>query len=100
VGADEMPGYVLGTMLIKRRAFFRVGRFETTWEIGEFIDWYAKAVEEELKALMLPDVLLLRRLHRTNQGVLKREAQSDYLQILKAALDRRRAKEKRQGGVS
>jgi hypothetical protein len=39
-----VPGMVPGTMLIKRDAFSRVGKFQSDWKVGEFIDWYARAV--------------------------------------------------------
>ncbi|MER3447561.1 MAG: glycosyltransferase family 2 protein [Candidatus Dadabacteria bacterium] len=88
---DElMLGYVTGAMLIRRNAFLRVGPFETRWQVGEFIDWYLKAVERDLKSLMMPEVVLKRRLHNTNTVIRERKSQTDYIRILKASLDRRR----------
>jgi glycosyltransferase involved in cell wall biosynthesis len=92
--AASLPGYHPGAMLIRRAAFFRVGYFETRWDVGEFVDWYAKAVERGLKSLMLPEVFLQRRLHETNLGVSKRDCRTDYARILKAALDRRRRQDR------
>ena len=40
---------------------------------------------------MLPQVILERRLHLTNNGIRERESKSHYVQVVKAALDRRRA---------
>lgn len=88
--AEVMPGYVAGCMLIRREAFLRVGLFETNWRVGEFIDWYLKAVERGLKSFMLPEVILRRRLHITNTVIRERKSQTDYVRILKASLDRRR----------
>ncbi|GBE35352.1 hypothetical protein BMS3Bbin06_01890 [bacterium BMS3Bbin06] len=77
-------------MLIKREAFERVGLFESAWRMGDFIDWYARAMEQKLKSFMLPDVVLKRRIHDANMGIRERNARGDYLRILKASLDRRR----------
>ena len=90
VPIEPMPGYSAGTMLIKRASFLRVGLFETTWEIGEFVDWYAKAIEKGLRSAILAEVVTRRRLHDSNQGVRKRDSRMDYVRVLKAALDRRR----------
>ena len=91
--SDEvLPGYVAGTMLIKRDAFYRVGLFETDWRVGEFIDWYLKAMEQGLKSFLLPKVVMKRRIHENNMGIRERKHQTDYARILKAALDRRREK--------
>jgi glycosyltransferase involved in cell wall biosynthesis len=89
----SMPGYLPSTMLIKRDSFFRVGPFATNWRIAEWLDWYSKAVEKGLKSLMLPKVVMKRRLHTTNIGIRERRSQTEYVRILKAALDRRREKD-------
>jgi glycosyltransferase involved in cell wall biosynthesis len=82
-------GYVKGTMLITRSAFFRVGLFDPKWTIGDFVDWYVRAEEMGLKSLMLPEVLLKRRIHSNNMGVREKAQRKDYARILKRALDRR-----------
>jgi glycosyltransferase involved in cell wall biosynthesis len=89
---ELMPGYIAGTMLIKREAFFRVGLFNTHLKLGEFIDWYIKVTEQGLKSSILPEVLLKRRIHDANMGISERKSRTDYVRILKASLDRRRAK--------
>lgn len=89
--AAPSAGYVAGTMLIRRDSFFRVGEFSTDVKVGEFIDWYAKALEKGFSHRMLPDVVTRRRLHGNNTTVRHRSAQPDYVRILKASLDRRRA---------
>ena len=89
--AGMVPGMVPGTMLIKRDAFLRVGKFLGDWKVGEFIDWYARAVELQLRSLVLPELLLWRRIHDSNQGVRERQSVTDYARVLKAKLDRKRA---------
>ena len=90
---DElMPGVSAGTMLVKRNSFFRVGLFNTKWRKGVFNDWYLRANELGLKTLMLHDLLMFRRLHRSNHGIINRDKSVDYVRMLKASLDRRRTK--------
>ncbi len=90
ITADVMAGYHVGTMLIRKKAFQQVGLFETQWRVGEFISWQAKATDLGLPMVMLPQVVMERRLHATNLGRLERSATSDYLQIVRTALERRR----------
>ena len=87
---ETMPAYGACTLLIKREAFLRVGFFATGWCVGEFIDWYLKAMELRLKSLMLPAVLMKRRVHGKNTVIRHTDSKTDYLHILKASLDRRR----------
>ena len=50
--------------------------------MGGFIDWYARATELGLGFAMLPDVLLKRRIHRTNTGRERHETPG-YTRIVK-----------------
>lgn len=88
---EKMPGYVAGTMVIKKESFIHVGPFETNLQIGEFIQWYTRVKEKSLESFMLPDIILKRRLHTDNMTIRKRDSNIDYVRILKASLDRRRA---------
>jgi glycosyltransferase involved in cell wall biosynthesis len=91
-GAELLPGQHVGTLLIKREAFFGVGPFATNWRVGEFIDWCARAMEKGLRSVMRPEVVMLRRLHANNMMIRERDASADYARILKASLDRRRGR--------
>jgi len=85
-----LAGMFAGTMVVRRSSYERVGPFETDWRVGEFVDWYARAQEQGLQSFVMPDIVLRRRLHKSNMGVRLRDARGDYARILKASLDRRR----------
>src|SRR2546423_14181106 len=78
-------------MLNKRASFGRVRPFAEDVRVGVTVDWYARATEAGLRSAMLPEVVLERRLHLTNNGLRERDSRQQYLHVLKAALDRRRA---------
>jgi glycosyltransferase involved in cell wall biosynthesis len=75
---DRVAGCLPTNMLMRRETFLRVG------------DWSARADEMGLSTTLLDDVLFERRLHADNNGIREREHRSHYLQVVKAALDRRR----------
>jgi glycosyltransferase involved in cell wall biosynthesis len=77
-------------MLIRRASFFRAGLFSATLRVGVTVDWYARAQEQGLRSLALDDVVLERRIHTQNNGLRERDARLQYVQVLKAAIDRRR----------
>lgn len=91
IPVEVMPGYHVGIMMIRREAFLRVGFFDTELRVGEFIAWYARATDMGLKTVMLPEVVMHRRLHDTNLGISQRDARTDFARILKTSLDRKRA---------
>jgi glycosyltransferase involved in cell wall biosynthesis len=80
----------VGTMLIRRESFLRVGYFDPAWRLGETVDWFLRAKELGLQGALLPEVLLRRRVHGANTGLRDRHHRGDYARIVKAALDRRR----------
>lgn len=92
VPAAPVPGFIAGTMLISRARFNEVGEFFEVNQVGEFVDWYLRAQEKQIPVEMHSDVLLHRRIHKTNMGrqpeIYQRQG---YLKILKAGLARRRA---------
>jgi glycosyltransferase involved in cell wall biosynthesis len=92
IHAKVMRGFFKGCMLIRRDSFFRVGMFDIRWKLGDFIDWYSRAMEKPLKSIMLDELLVLRRIHANNTGIRDRKFRPEFVRILKASLDRRRRK--------
>jgi glycosyltransferase involved in cell wall biosynthesis len=89
----RIAGFVAGTLFIGRDHFLDVGYFDTSLKTGEFIDWYLKAEESGLQSVMLPQTLLHRRVHSGNHGIRQRRFQSEYVRVIKAALDRKRGQQ-------
>jgi glycosyltransferase involved in cell wall biosynthesis len=87
----DVPWPTPNLMLVKRDSFLRVGLFSTDLKVGIGVDWHARANELGLRSAVPPIVVLERRLHAENNGIRQRESKPQYLHVLKAALDRRRA---------
>lgn len=86
-----VPGHHPGTMLIRRAVFDRVGGFSETYQQAEVLEWMTRLMQQDVNCLMLPDVLMYRRIHDANKGIANPGANLQYLQILKKHLDRKRA---------
>ncbi len=95
-----MPGFLTGMMLIRKEALHRYGEFESQWDIGEDLSWMARAQDMGIKKILLPETLVLRRLHETNQGIRFKDHRNQLTHILKASLDRRRQAATRDDGGS
>jgi glycosyltransferase involved in cell wall biosynthesis len=87
----DVPWPTPNLMLVTRESFLRVGVFSTELKVGIGVDWYARANEFGLRSAVPAIVVLERRLHAENNGIRQRESKPQYLHVLKAALDRRRA---------
>jgi glycosyltransferase involved in cell wall biosynthesis len=63
---EDVPGYVMQSMLARARTFEKVGLLDATLRIGEDTDWIARAEDMGVQREVLEDVLLFRRLHERN----------------------------------
>lgn len=88
---EPMPWTAPNLMLIRREAFHRVGPFTTTVRVGVTVDWFARAAEAGLRYAILPEVVLERRLHTANNGLRERASRSQYIEVIRQAMERRRA---------
>lgn len=88
--APPQPWAAPNLMLIRRASFERVGPFATDLRVGVTVDWYARATELELRSHVIPRVVLERRLHTQNNGIREQDARAQYIQVLKASIERRR----------
>jgi glycosyltransferase involved in cell wall biosynthesis len=87
---EPQPGIHAGALLIRRPAFERSSGFDESIQVGDFLDWYARAIETGLTFATIDDVVLRRRLHGTNTMRTLRDERAEYARVIKAALDRRR----------
>jgi glycosyltransferase involved in cell wall biosynthesis len=87
----RLPGLSASTFLIRRSDFKKVGNFNVDCRMGEFIEWYARAVDVGLRPAILPDIFARRRLHRNNMTRTDLGQRKQYAQAVKKILDRRRA---------
>ncbi|MEA5550659.1 glycosyltransferase family A protein [Anabaena cylindrica UHCC 0172] len=95
IRCPEKPiaAHLPSAMLIKRSAFLGVGNFDTNLKITPEISWYISALEHQLQQITIPDVVYYRRLHESNNGITERQYANERLHLIKAKLDRERAKQ-------
>lgn len=92
--AKPLPGYITGTLLARRAVFDRVGLFDPARRYGDAMEWFLRAREWGAVTELLPDVLLLHRMHARNLSQAEAAgSRSEFLDILKTSLDRRRRPE-------
>ena len=88
---EPMPWTAPNLMLIRRESFERVGPFTTAVRVGVTVDWFARAAEAGLRHTILPEVVLERRLHTQHNGLRERASRSQYVEVIRQAMERRRA---------
>jgi len=86
-----VPGYVCGSLMARKKTFETVGGFDESLRHGYDTDWYLRARQSGCVEEAMPDVLLLRRVHKQNRSRMHAgRSHGEYLRLLKQNLDRRR----------
>ena len=90
----DQPARLRGGLLIRSGAHGRVGEVDERWGLVSFIDWWARAEEAGLRGPIIGASVLERRLHSKNwaRGP---DGRGKYAEVIKAVLDRRRARAER-----
>jgi glycosyltransferase involved in cell wall biosynthesis len=80
-------------LLCRRSVFEAAGHFDPAHRSGSDLDWVLRAKDAHIASAVLPEVLLRRRVHRTNQSYQWRGGKSMLLRALKASIERQRSSE-------
>jgi hypothetical protein len=76
-------------MLIRTEDFRSIGSFDESLQVGEFLEWYARATNSGMNISKLDTVLSLRRIHPGNSVANARQAK-DYLEACRTIINLRR----------
>jgi len=79
-------------MLVTRTALDKIGPFREDQEIGNFVYWYARPLDDDCRIPMLGSVVMRRRLHQTNMGRGTTSGPEEYARALRRVVDRRRGR--------
>jgi len=83
-------GRIPGTLLVRRSLFDRVGLFDVNLTIAADVDWFARVKDDRTEMLILPDLLLFKRIHGTNLSSNAEKNSRELLCLLKRSIDRRK----------
>ena len=80
----------LGSAVIRKSVFDRVGLFDETMRYSEDVDWFMRAREAGVAIMTIDAVTLFYRQHEQNMTRGKSTSELNVLKALKRSLDRRR----------
>jgi glycosyltransferase involved in cell wall biosynthesis len=91
---DAQENWGRTTMMMRWTAAVRVGPIvDYHGYCGDMIDWLARARELNMKLTLMPEVLALRRIIPGSLSSDRRTRGKGYLEVAKAAIDRRRSRQ-------
>ena len=87
---EDHPGFVPSTLVARKKIFEQVGYFNSKYRRGEDTEWLTRARNAGISMAVIPETLLLRRMHDHNLSLGKAVNYSQLLGILKGSIDRKR----------
>jgi hypothetical protein len=101
-GLDECVGdpteafpFYIGAGVYRREVFGSVGLFDANLQFGEDADWFRRAEEQPVAIRHVDEVCLFVRRHEGNMTLGKSTVELNALRVVKLAMDRRRAAQRR-----
>jgi len=85
---DPMRGGMLTASLIRRESIEQVGVFATDMRLQQDMDWLARAREQGIETVTIPDVVTMRRIHGQNYSLQMERLR--YVRSAREALKRQR----------
>jgi len=83
----------LSTIVARKTVFDQIGGYNTRYKVGEDLEWFTRAKDEGIPLVILPDILLYRRIHDSNISIKHPQACNALrLQVIKESIDRQREK--------
>lgn len=100
VPQNSMKAVCIGGTVFSRSTFEKVGLLNTELQVGEFVEWFARARELGIKEYELPIISLFRRSHARNTSRERHQAyKEDYLSIIKSHRHRLRTEKAQNGNL-
>src|SRR5215813_90561 len=84
-------GWVLGAMVVRRTVFEKVGNFATDYSAANDSDWFFRAKAAGVSMAVVPELLLMKRIHDANDSARAKEILAELLKVVKSSLDRQRS---------
>lgn len=88
--AEPQPGAHTGAMMASRSAIEAVGPWPEDVKLSDGLTFLLRAGELDLERAMLPEVVMMRRVHGANHSIRNRDERTEFARLLKRSLDRRR----------
>ena len=77
-------------LVVRADTFTRVGPFDPTYEVGGDSDWLFRAKDAGVPMAMLPETLLIQRIHAHNQSHATARLRADLLRAARDSIARQR----------
>ena len=83
------PAFIMETLLVRPSLFESIGLFDPDLFIAEDVDWFARVKDAGVQGVLLPEVLLYKRIHSNNTSIDLETNKKNLLKILRQSIQRK-----------
>ena len=87
---ESRPGYLTGTLLVRRKIFEKIGFFDAGYRTADDFDWFTRARDMNVPMRLLPEVALYKRHHQQNLSHATQSLIDERFTILRSQIARHR----------
>ena len=87
-----VPGMIMEALVARREAFDRVGLFDPAFSVSNDTDWFARARDRGLAIGVLPETLVIKRVHTANTTLRPEGFSQQLLDVVRASVARKRSR--------
>lgn len=91
---NQIPAYLLGTLLVRKSVFNQVGYFCDDYRYSNDSDWFSRTIDLNISHYTLPELVLLKRTHGTNESHQTLGINLELLKVLRGSIKRKRQQQK------
>jgi len=84
------PGWIMEALLARRQVFVRVGGFDPAFAVSEDSDWFARAIDGGAQLVVLPEMLVRKRVYGGNATLSSAQTNPLLLKALRSSIQRKR----------
>lgn len=92
-----VPGLIMEAFLARREVFDLVGPFDSAFPVGNDTDWFGRARDHGLELVVLPETLVIKRVHAKNTTLNPKGFQRQLMDVVRASVVRKRSRFDRGG---
>ncbi|MGV3709322.1 MAG: glycosyltransferase family 2 protein [Gemmatimonas sp.] len=88
---ESVIGYVMESVIVRRGIFDRVGYMNQAFGPAGDTDWFSRARDAGCEIALLPDTVVLKRVHDTNTSISDGQLNNHLLRALRGSIARKRS---------
>lgn len=93
----SVRGMIMEALVARREALDLVGPFDSAFSVSNDTDWFARARDHGLAIGVLPETLVIKRVHTTNTTLKPEGFSQQLLDVVRASVARKRMQTPRNG---